>query len=256
MEFFHAIILGIVEGVTEFLPISSTGHLVLVSEILRIPDSSFLKSFEITIQLGAILAVIVLYAKKLSRSFGLWKKIAIAFAPTAVVGVLLYQFLTGLLDNELVTVLAIGIGGVVLIVIELFYKEEASTAHELEQISYKQSLLVGLAQVVAFIPGVSRSAATIVGGMLAGISRRAIVEFSFLLAIPTMVAATGFDLVKNVETFSVSNWGLLLIGFSVSFIVAWLAIWWLLRFVQKHTFIPFGVYRIIIGIVFLVVIFV
>lgn len=254
MTFLDAAILGVVEGITEFLPISSTGHLILASHLLSIPSTEFLKSFEISIQLGAILAVVVLYW----RSFFMLpvlKRLLVAFLPTAVIGLLLYSFIkTYLLGNVQVVVWALGIGGVVLILFEYFHKEHEAGADTPETITYQQSFFIGLFQSLAMIPGVSRSAATIAGGLLLGIRRTAIVEFSFLLAVPTMVAATGLDLIKNASQFASADFGLLAVGFITAFLVALFAIQFLLQYIRQHNFIPFGVYRIIIAVFFFLVI--
>ncbi|RJQ34637.1 undecaprenyl-diphosphate phosphatase [Candidatus Parcubacteria bacterium] len=250
MSIVDAIILGIVEGVTEFLPVSSTGHLILASHLFGIPQSSFLTTFEIAIQLGAILAVVVLYFKSFFN-FAVLKRLFVAFVPTALIGFVLYSVLkTYLLNSEMLVVVALALGGVALIAFELWHREDESATKEIEAIPYKDAFLIGLCQSVAIIPGVSRSAATIVGGLFLGISRIAIVEFSFLLAVPTMAAATGYDLLKSAHLFSSDQFLTLAVGFVVSFIVAMLAIKFLLSYVRKHTFIPFGVYRIIIAVLF------
>lgn len=260
MTIFESILLGVVEGITEFLPVSSTGHLVLVSEWLGIASSSFLTTFEIAIQLGAILAVVVLYGRTLLSDFGMWKKIAIAFIPTAIVGVLLYEHITILLRNPLISVLAIIIGGVVMIFVELYIAkknkqtEEDPSATE-PTLSYSQAFGVGVVQILAFIPGVSRSAATIIGGLVLGVSRQVSVEFSFLLAIPVMIAATGLDLFKQQFAFSTQEWLLLGVGIIVSFVVALAVIKLLLAYIKRFTFIPFGIYRIVFGAIILLVLF-
>ena len=250
MSIFDAAILGIVEGITEFLPISSTGHLILTSELLHITQSEYLKSFEIAIQLGAILSVIVLYFKKFLQ-IELLKKLFVAFLPTAVIGLLLYKVLkTYLLGNDIVVLTSLFLGGIALIGFELLHQKPLEATADLENISYRQSFLIGLCQSVAIIPGVSRSAATIIGGLFLGLERKTIVEFSFLLAVPTMLAATGLDLIKNAGSFSASEFGTLAVGFVVSFIVALGSIAFLLRFIQKNTFIPFGIYRIVAALLF------
>ncbi len=253
--FFHAIILGLVEGITEFLPVSSTGHMILTAKLLNITSNDFVKSFQIFIQLGAILAVFVLYWKKLLLNTQIVKRVLVAFIPTAIIGLLVYTLVKKyLLGNSWVVVWALLIGGIVLIAFELSHKKrisEQQTINELESISYKQAFVIGLFQSVAVIPGVSRSAATIVGGLLMGISRTAIVEFSFMLAIPTMAAAVGLDLLKTGFSFTPHEVGLLGIGFVTAFISALFAVKFLLRFIQRNTFIPFGIYRIIIGLIFL-----
>lgn len=248
MNLFDATILGIIEGITEFLPVSSTAHLILGAHILDIPQSEFVKSFEIIIQLGAILAVVTLYFKSLF-SIEILKRLVVGFLPTAIIGLLVYKRVKEYLGDISIVLWAIFIGGIILIIFELYNKKKAEKGSD--TISIKQSALIGLCQCVAFIPGVSRSAATIVGGMMQGISRTAIAEFSFLLAIPTMVAATGLDIIKNRETLiHGGNLGALIVGFVVSYVVAILAIKGFLSFVKKHDFIVFGIYRIIIAIVF------
>lgn len=250
MTIFETIILSIIEGITEFLPISSTGHLIIASDILGIAPTDFLSSFTIAIQLGAILAIVVLYGKKFLVERELWKNITIAFLPTAVIGVLLFPYIKKyLLHNELVGIIGILLGGIVLILVELFLKKRKIVKEE--EINRRKALAIGLFQASAFVPGISRSAATIIGGLLLGVSRKTIVEFSFFLAIPTMVAATGYDLIKTGAQFSYHEWWLLVLGALVSFVVAVFTIKILLRFIEKFTFIPFGVYRIIFGLVFL-----
>src|SRR3989338_10855514 len=203
MTVLQAIIMGIVEGVTEFLPISSTGHLILTSKLLGIVDSDFLKSFEIAIQLGAILAVVVLYFKRLILNPPTWKKVFAAFLPTAIIGFLFYKILKSyLLSNALLVVWSLALGGVALILFEWWYARRKTQEVdgrpflEVNDISFKKSFWIGVWQVLAIIPGVSRSGATIIGGLLMGINREKIVEFSFLLAVPNMAAAYRFDLFK------------------------------------------------------------
>lgn len=254
MDFLQVIILSIVEGVSEFLPISSTGHLILASSFLNIPQTEFVKSFEIFIQLGAILAVVVIYWKTLLENKKAWKPLLFAFLPTAIVGFILYKFIKGyLLGNDLVVVLALLIGGILLIILEKVHKEKDSHVETLNNITIKQSILIGLAQSLAVIPGVSRSAATIIGAMFLGIKRKTAVDFAFLLAIPTMLAATALDLFKSNFQFSAYEFSILIVGFVGSFIVALIVVRWFLKFIQKNTFIPFGIYRIIIAILFWVI---
>lgn len=252
MTILHSIILGIVEGITEFLPISSTGHLILAFRLLNISADDFNKSFEIIIQLGAILAVLFLYWKKLFLNQKIFKRVAIAFIPTGFIGLIFYQIIkTYLLGSTTVVLWALLLGGLFLIIFEKWRKEKPEATDDLASITLKQALIIGLFQSLAIIPGVSRAASTIVGGLLLGLKRKTIVEFSFLLAIPTMVAATGWDLIKNAGDFSVNQAGVLAIGFIVSFITALAGVKWLLKFIQNHTFVSFGVYRIIIALVFL-----
>ncbi|OGZ70384.1 MAG: undecaprenyl-diphosphatase UppP [Candidatus Staskawiczbacteria bacterium RIFCSPHIGHO2_12_FULL_38_11] len=249
MTILQSIILGIVEGITEFLPISSTGHLILTSKLLGVADSNFTKSFEIAIQFGAILAVVVLYWKKFIANKESWKKVLIAFLPTAILGFLFYKILKNyLLSSATIVVWSLLLGGVALILFEFWYKKQSRA--NTEEISYKKSFWTGVWQSLAIIPGVSRSGATIVSGMIMGISREAIVEFSFLLAVPTMAAATAYDLFKSAGSFTFGEFHILAIGFVVSFVVAMASIKWLLHFVKNHTFIAFGVYRIIAALAF------
>jgi undecaprenyl-diphosphatase len=263
INFFNAAILGVVEGVTEFLPISSTGHLILSAKLLALPATEFWKSFEIFIQLGAILAVVVIYWRRLWERT-IIKKLIVAFVPTAVLGLIFYKFIKHyLLGNLSVVIWSMLIGGVILVAFEWWYKRRSGLKDVVGQlispidyetadvgISYRQALIIGLCQSVAMVPGVSRSAATIIGGLALGLKRRTIVEFSFLLAVPTMAAATGLDLFKNVVTFQASDFSLLAIGFVGSFFTALLVIKWLLAFIQKYSFTIFGIYRIIAAIIF------
>lgn len=270
MDIFQAAILGVVEGITEFLPISSTGHLILAVKLLGIPNTEFVKSFEVIIQSGAILAVVLIYAKRLLSNRDMAKKVIIAFIPTGVIGLTLYKFIKGyLLGNSMVVVLSLLIGGIALIVIELYFKKNqekdknnnhnsSSVIHDSSQpfshLTIRQCLIIGLFQSVAIIPGVSRAASTIVGGMVMGLSRREAVEFSFMLAIPTMLAATGLDLLKSAKNFSNNDISVIIVGLVVSFIVSYASIKFLLRFIQNNTFVPFGIYRIAIALLFLLLI--
>jgi undecaprenyl-diphosphatase len=252
MHSFHAVILGIVEGVSEFLPISSTGHLILSARILNIPQTDFVKSFEIIIQLGAILSVIVLYFKTLVKDLRIIKRLCAAFVPTGIIGYLLYKLVKKfLIGNVSVVFWSLLLGGVFIILFELIHREKSDATDDMSCITYPQAILIGLFQVLAIIPGVSRSAATIIGGLICGLKRKTIVEFSFLLAIPTMLAATILDLSKNAASFSSQEFVVLAIGFITSFVVALLAIKFLLAFIQKHSFIAFGVYRVLIALLFL-----
>ncbi len=264
MTIITSIVLGIVEGITEFLPISSTGHLILASQVLRLGQTEFLKSFEIIIQLGAIGAVVALYWRQLLVNWQVMKRVAVAFIPTAIIGLILYKIIKSyLLGNSWVVVVSLFAGGLILIFFELWLTKKDTKSlgglasklkiDSLEKISYKNSVIIGLCQSLAVIPGVSRSAATIVGGLALNIKREAIVEFSFLLAVPTMLAATGLDLVKSSPNFTVSEFGLLLIGFMVSFLVALMAIKTFLAYIKNNNFIAFGIYRIIVAIVFALV---
>lgn len=251
MDFFQAIIFSIIEGLTEFLPVSSTGHLVLTAQILKLPQTEFIKSFEIIIQLGAILAIVSLYFKKLITNFKLWPKLVVAFIPTAIVGLSLYKIIKNvLLANSYITVIALFIGGILIIILEKVYKEQKHHLSTVDQISHKQAFLIGLCQSISIIPGVSRAGATIIGGMFLGLKRQTALEFSFLLAIPTIFAASGLDLVKSNFAFTSSEYLLLFVGLVGSFITALFVVKFFLKYVQTHTFIPFGIYRIILSILF------
>lgn len=251
MNLLHAVVFGIVEGITEFLPISSTGHLILTARALGLAQTGFLKSFEIAIQLGAILAVLTLYWKRFLVDREVLKRVLAAFFPTALVGFIFYSFVKKfLLGNTAVVLWSLMIGGVFLIVFERRYKEKESTAGELSDMSYGQAVLIGIFQSIAIIPGVSRAAATIVGGLLLGFKRKTIVEFSFLLAVPTMLAATALDWMKHGALFSSSQAGFLLMGFATSFIVAMLSVKGLLYYIKSHSFVVFGVYRILAALIF------
>ncbi len=251
MNFFDALIFGIVEGVTEFLPISSTGHLMLSAKVMGFSQTNFLKSFEIAIQLGAILSVLVLYWKKFLVDFEVLKRVLAAFLPTALLGFFLYKVVKKVLLNSPQVVLwSLFLGGIFLIIFEWLHREKESTVEDLAKISYRKAFLIGIFQSLAMIPGVSRAAATIVGGLLLGLKRRTIVEFSFLLAVPTMLAATALDLLKSVHEFSWGQMEFLLVGFVSSFAVALLSIKFLLHFIKNHTFVWFGVYRIAVALLF------
>ncbi len=249
-----SVILGIVEGVTEFLPVSSTGHLILTGHLLGIPVTDFFKTYEVAIQLGAIVAVVILYWRSF-LDIQVLKRLAAAFIPTAIIGFVLYQFIKDyLFENMQVLLASFVIGGIILIALELFHKEKEDAHKSVKDITYLQAFLIGLAQSIAIIPGVSRSGASIIGGLLVGVSRVAVVEFSFLLAVPTIAAATGYDMLKNSYSFTMDEFWLLAIGFITSFVVAMVVIRVFLDFIRKYTFIPFGIYRILLALVFFFVI--
>lgn len=246
MDLLHALILGVVEGVTEFLPISSTGHLIITSKMLGMARTDFLKTFDIAIQLGAILSVVVLYWRSLLVDLEVIKRVAAAFIPTAVLGLISYKFVKDvLLDSTQVVLWSLLAGGIVLIVFELIHREKHDAITEIKQMPLGHAALIGVFQSIAMVPGVSRSAATILGGLCLGVSRKAIVEFSFLLACPTMAAATGLDLIKSAHAFTPDQFSFLTVGFLAAFAVGILSIQFLLYFVRNHNFIWFGVYRII-----------
>jgi len=247
-----SVVLGIVEGMTEFLPISSTGHLILASRLLGLPQTDFQKSFEIAIQLGAITSVVILYWRKF-LDVAIMSRVLTAFIPTGIIGFALYKIIkTYLFASETIVLWALAVGGVALIVFELLHREPKDAVSDLRSISYPTAALVGVFQSLSVVPGVSRAGATIVGGLILGLSRSTIVEFSFLLAVPTMLAATGYDLFKNASAFATEQFGILAVGFISSFIVAILSIKFLLAYIRTNTFIPFGVYRILLALVFAV----
>jgi undecaprenyl-diphosphatase len=251
LDALHSVILGIVEGITEFLPVSSTAHLILASHALRIGETEFLKSFEIIIQLGAILSVVVLYWRKF-LDIEVLKKLVVAVFPTGVIGLTVYKAIKGyLLGNVMVVLIALIVGGVALIVFERFDRGVEREV-DFKEITYRKAFLIGLFQAIAVIPGVSRSAATIVGGSLIGVGKRTIVEFSFMLAVPTMLAASGLELIKNRSALH-GNMPVLAIGFVVSFITAILAIKSFLSYIKKRDFSLFGWYRIALALVFYLV---
>lgn len=256
MNIIHTVILGIIEGLTEFLPVSSTGHLILGADLLGIIQTEFVKSFQIIIQFGAILAVAVLYVKKILSSPHLWKKVLAGFIPTAVIGYLLYKVIKlFLIGNSVVVAWALIIGGVAIILFEKWYGGRQRFGKSLEDISYREAIIIGLVQTLAVIPGVSRSAATILGGLAQNISREAIVEFSFLLAVPVIGGAAVLDLIKTPIHFSGNEWGMIALGSLVSFITALVAIRFFLNYVKKQSFAVFGYYRIIVGIIALGIIY-
>lgn len=248
MSFLHALILGIVEGITEFLPVSSTAHLILTTNLLHLQETEFVKSFQIIIQLGAILSVVVLYWKKF-WNMEVLMKLAVAFLPTGIIGLTVYKVIKGyLLGNLRVVLASLLVGGIALIVFERFNKQEESEI-DFSEITYKRAFLIGIFQAIAVIPGVSRSAATIVGGSLLGVRKRTIVEFSFMLAVPTMLAASGLELVKNHSALT-SGEAALGVGFVVSFVMAIVAIKSFLGFIKNRNFTAFGWYRIALAVVY------
>lgn len=252
VTFFEAFILGMLEGLTEFLPISSTGHLTLAAHLmgLDIENDPFIKSFVIVIQLGAILAVLALYFKRFLRDMEVWKRILVAFIPTGILGFLLADVIENVfLGNDLIVVInLIGVGVLLLFVDR--WLERHKRYDDVNQMPVLQAVLIGLFQAIAMMPGVSRSGATIVGGMALGLSRRAAAEFSFILAVPTMLSATGFSLLRNLDEFQAGSWGLIAVGFITAFVAALLTVRWLLGFVSRNSFVPFAIYRIIIGVVY------
>jgi len=251
MDIIYAAILGVIEGITEFLPISSTGHLIVGSELLGLPQTKANTAFEVIIQLSAILAVIANYKDKFHpKHIQLWMKLFIAFLPIAVIGFLFSHQIKELFSVQVVAIMFI-VGGIVFLILEYFQKDRIPKTLDVEDVSYKQAALIGLAQVFAVIPGTSRAGSTIVGALIAGLSRKASAEFSFLLALPVLAAASGYDFLKHYKEFSSADFLSLAVGFVVSFIVAYFTMKLFIRFLEKFTFVGFGVYRIIFGVILL-----
>lgn len=256
MSIFEAIVLAIVEGVTEFLPVSSTGHMIIASSLMGIADQSFTKTFTVAIQFGAILSVVVLYWKRFFQSIDFYFKLLVAVLPALVLGFLLNDFIDQLLERVEVVAVMLIIGGVLFLFIDkLFQKTEEAG---IQEVNYPAALKIGLFQTIAMIPGVSRSAATIIGGLTQSLTKKAAAEFSFFLAVPTMAAATGYKLLKFYKEgngFDQSEVSMLVIGNVVAFIVALLAIKSFISFLTKNGFKLFGYYRIIAGIIILILYF-
>jgi undecaprenyl-diphosphatase len=250
MTNFDSIILGIVEGLTEFLPISSTGHMIMAQNVMHL-SGEFVKTFEIAIQLGAIMAIVMLYAPRFLQSFTIYLKLGVAFIPTGIVGILAYKIIKMYLFNPYVVGIALVIGGIFLVLIDKKVVARESKTLDLESISYKHSFFIGLIQCISMIPGVSRAAATIIGGVFNGLNKKQAMEFSFLLAVPTMFAATGYELIKTPISFSKPEYTMLAIGLVVAFITAWAAVKVFIKLVENYGFKYFGYYRIAIGLLFL-----
>lgn len=255
MSFFQAIIIAIIEGLTEFLPVSSTGHMIIASSFMGIHEDEFTKLFEVSIQLGAILAVVVLYWKKFFNFTRLdfYFKLVVAVIPALILGWLLSDYIDALLESPLTVSITLFLGGFVLLFIDKLFKQPHIDQDQ--NISYKNAFTIGLWQCLAMIPGMSRSASSIIGGMQQKLTRKLAAEFSFFLAVPTMMAATGYKLLKGYKTFTSEHIQLLLVGNIVAFIVAILAIKFFIGFLQKHGFRLFGWYRIIVGAILLILIF-
>lgn len=247
MDLIQTLTLGIIEGITEFLPISSTGHLIVASDWLGLPQDDTIKAFEVIIQLAAILAVVGNYHDKFHPlHLQLWLKVTLAFIPLGVVGLLFHKSIKELFSVEVVAVMFI-VGGVLFLIIERFHDDAASRTRQVEDLSWGQALWIGVAQLFALIPGTSRAGSTIIGAMLVGLDRKASAEFSFLLALPVMAAASGYDLLKHYQDFTQDQLGLLAVGFVTSFLVAFATMRLFIRFLQHYTFVGFGVYRILFG---------
>ncbi|MDQ7044698.1 MAG: undecaprenyl-diphosphate phosphatase [Sulfurimonas sp.] len=252
MTLLDSIILGIIEGFTEFLPISSTGHLIVASQFLGIDQTAVTKAYQVIIQFGAILAVVLNYRDKFSiEKIDLWTKVFLAFIPIGAVGFLFADHIKELFSIKIVAIMFI-LGGIAFLIVEKFFIHEGKdTIDDIENVSLKQAMIIGFAQIFALIPGTSRAGSTIIGALLVGLSRKASAEFSFLLAFPVMSAVTVYDLLKHYNEFSSENLTALLVGFVVSFFVAFLTIKLFLKFLNNFTFVSFGIYRIIFGVLLL-----
>ncbi len=253
MTLVEAIILAIIEGITEFLPVSSTGHMIIASSLMGIADDPFTKTFTVAIQFGAILSVIVLYYKRFLQSISFYKKLWIAFMPAAILGFLMDDLIDMMLSNVLVVAFTLLAGGVVLLVIDSWVK--GGDGEDAKNVTYSRAFKIGMFQCIAMIPGISRSAATIIGGMVAKLDRKTAAEFSFFLAVPTMFAATIYKVFKFAKTgggVSPEQVNLLLIGNVVGFIVAAIAIKSFIAFLTKYGFLYFGYYRIFVGVLIII----
>ncbi|RIJ41473.1 undecaprenyl-diphosphate phosphatase [Pontibacter oryzae] len=266
MSTWQAIILAIVEGLTEFLPVSSTGHMIIASSLMGINELPITKIFEVNIQFGAILSVVVLYWRRFVQGLDFYKKLLLAFLPAAVIGFALNDLIDAMLESVAITAVMLMLGGIVLLFVDKWFSNATR-----ENVTYKNALVIGFFQCIAMIPGVSRSAASIIGGLSQGVSRKAAAEFSFFLAVPTMLAAAGYKLVKDLLKLEISDLvkfdlvkiknsfevihqediELLLIGNVVAFVVAMVAIRFFISFLTKYGFKMFGYYRIALGLTLL-----
>lgn len=248
MTIWQALILAIIEGITEFLPVSSTGHMIIASSVMGISHDEFTKMYTVNIQFGAILSVLVLYTRRFLQTTDFYYKLFVAFLPAAVIGFLLNDYIDAMLENVVVVAISLLVGGIILVFIDRIAKDYPKD----REITYPEALKIGFYQCIAMIPGVSRSAATIIGGMFQGLTRKQSAEFSFFLAVPTMAAAAGYKFLKTYESIQASDIKILLFGNVVAFIVAMLAIRFFINFLTKYGFKVFGYYRIVLGIILLV----
>ena len=258
MTVFQSVIIGIVEGITEFIPISSTGHMIIAEKLLNIGDDAFNTVFTVAIQLGAILSVVVLYWKKFF-DFSRWQfyvKLAVAVVPALILGFLFSSKIDDLLESSTTVAISMLAGGIVLLFIDNAFKNPV--IHDEKEVSYAKGFIIGIWQCIAMIPGVSRSAASIIGGMQQKLTRSAAAEFSFFLAVPTMLAATVYKIYKYMKeygSFSSDQIKILAIGNIVAFVVALLAIKFFITMLKKHGFRIWGVYRVVVGIALLIMLY-
>ncbi len=253
MTWFEAFVIAVVEGLTEFLPVSSTGHMIITQALLGMESDEFVKLFTINIQFGAILSVLVLYWKRFLQSVSFYVKLLIAFVPAAVIGLLAGDYIDELLESPLVVGISLLLGGIFLLFVDQLFNHSDHS----KEVSNRSAFMIGVFQCIAMIPGVSRSAATIIGGMTQGLSRKTAAEFSFFLAVPTMAAASGYKLLKllldeNRPQQVFEQWDVLLFGNLVAFIVALLAIRFFIGYLTKYGFKVFGWYRILVGLAILI----
>jgi undecaprenyl-diphosphatase len=250
MSYLQAIIIAIVQGITEFLPVSSTGHMIITQSILGIESTPFVKTFTVTIQLGSILSVIILYWKRFFQSMDFYYKLFVAFIPAVVLGLLLKNFIESLLGNVLVVAISLLVGGIIFLFVDKWFKNTSD--EKKQEISFLSALKIGLFQTISMIPGVSRSAATIIGGLTQKLTRKNAAEFSFFLAVPTMFAATALELFGIYKDIKHDDILILAIGNIVAFVVAMFAIKFFIAVLVKYGFKAFGYYRIIVGAVILI----
>ncbi len=250
MNWIEALIIAIVEGITEFLPISSTGHMIITEKILGLQSNEFVNLYIVSIQLGAILSVVVLYWKRFFKSFRFYYILFIAFLPAALIGLLIGKYVDLMLDSVLIVAASLILGGIFL----LFADKLLNTVDDDQNVSPKKGLIIGIFQVLAMIPGVSRSAASIIGGMSQKLTRKTAAEFSFFLAVPTMLAATVYKLYQNKDLLNSDNIDILLFGNATAFVVAGLAIKFFINFLTKYGFRLFGYYRIAVGTIILILV--
>lgn len=248
MSYLHAIIIAIVEGLTEFLPISSTGHMIIAEKLLGTNIDAFTKAFTVNIQFGAILSVVVLYWKRFLQSFQFYYKLFVAFIPAGILGLLFSKQIDEMLESVFVVALMLLLGGIFFLFVDKLF----NNTDEKKEPTYKNAFVIGLFQCIAMVPGVSRSAATIIGGMQQKLTRTKAAEFSFFLAVPTMAAASAYKLLKDYKHFNADNIGILLVGNLVAFVVAMFAIKFFITYLQKHGFKVFGYYRIVVGALLLI----
>ncbi len=257
MDLFQAILIAIVEGITEFLPVSSTGHMIITEKLLGVVHSDFISTYTVSIQFGAILSVVLLYRKRFFQSVDFYLKLFIAFIPAAVFGLLFNDIIDSFLENVVIVAVMLLLGGIVLIFVDKWFRSNNENNYVEPEITSRRAFVIGLFQVIAMVPGVSRSAATIIGGMTQKLSRKTAAEFSFFLAVPTMAAASGYKLLKLLADpagalLLKENITLLIIGNVVAFVVAAIAIRTFINLLTRYGFKWFGYYRIAVGLIILI----